>query len=328
MTDPAPIWVISDGRTGHDAQSVGLAEAIARLNGAPHQIRSIALSSWASLLPGEVTRWFPVGSSGWPWGALSEGAGLRDEEMPKLLIGAGRRTAMVTAALRATFDVRAVQLLSPKMPTARFDVVVVPEHDDLSGPNVIRTVGAIGRITEETIAAATLDWLDYIPLDAAPRLAVLIGGPSSSARFSPADQRALTTALEELSASHTLLITLSRRTPPAFGEHLRANLPDTALIWTPDGENPYPAILGLAEAVLVTEDSVNMASEAATAGLPVHIFPLAKVATKIRSFHHSLLQRGASRPFPGKIENWSYKPLAEADRVAGLLQQRGLLDDL
>ncbi len=328
MSESAPIWVISDGRAGHDAQSIGLAEAIARRTGAAHQIRSIALAPWAAILPGEITRWFPVGSYGWPWGALAQGADLRDEVMPTMLIGAGRRTAMVTAALRVAFGVRTVQLLSPKLPATRFDAVIVPEHDGLTGPNVIRTVGAIGRVTAESISAATLDWLDHIPLDGAPRLAVLIGGPSASAKFTEADQRGLVAALEELSLSHTLLITLSRRTPAGFGDVLRARLPHPDLIWTPEGENPYPAILGLSDAVLVTEDSVNMASEAATAGLPVHIFPLGKVAAKIRSFHQSLLERGASRPFPGKIEAWSYRPLAEADRVTGLLKERGLLRGL
>ncbi|NIV88419.1 MAG: hypothetical protein GWN35_16725, partial [Actinobacteria bacterium] len=44
------------------------------------------------------------------------------------------------------------------------------------------------------------------------------------------------------------------------------------------GANPYPAILGLAAAAIVTGDSVNMASEAATAGLPLHVFRLSRTS--------------------------------------------------
>src|SRR5690606_33209982 len=105
---------------------------------------------------------------------------------------------------------------------------------------------------------------------------------------------------------------------------LAAVLPD-AFVWNGAGENPYPGLLGHADAVLVTEDSVSMASEAATTGLPVHIFPLGRVAPKIRRFHESLTARGASRRFTGAIARWSYEPLAEADRIAGDLVRRGVI---
>ncbi len=91
------------------------------------------------------------------------------------------------------------------------------------------------------------------------------------------------------------------------------------------GNNPYPGLLGHADAVLVTEDSVNMASEAATAGLPVHVFPVSGVARKIARFHASLAERGASRRFTGTIGQWSYPPLAEADRIADDLLRRGII---
>jgi mitochondrial fission protein ELM1 len=81
-------------------------------------------------------------------------------------------------------------------------------------------------------------------------------------------------------------------------------------------------MLGHADAVLVTEDSVNMASEAATLGLPVHIFPITSVARKLRAFHRHLAAHGASRKFDGAIATWTYPPLGEADRVAGEILSR------
>ena len=68
-----------------------------------------------------------------------------------------------------------------------------------------------------------------------------------------------------------------------------------------------------------------MASEAATAGLPVHVFAISRVAPKIARFHASLAERGASRRFTGAIGQWSYAPLAEADRIAGELVRRGVV---
>jgi mitochondrial fission protein ELM1 len=106
---------------------------------------------------------------------------------------------------------------------------------------------------------------------------------------------------------------------------IRAAVGGRGFVWDGTGANPYPGLLGHADAVLVTQDSVNMASEAATTGLPVHVFPLGGVARKIARFHESLERRGASRRFAGTIDHWSYPPLAEADRIAGELLARGVI---
>jgi mitochondrial fission protein ELM1 len=77
--------------------------------------------------------------------------------------------------------------------------------------------------------------------------------------------------------------------------------------------------------VLVTDDSVNMASEAASTGKPVHVFPLARVSPKIHRFHATLEAQGAMRRFEGVIGDWNYPPLAEADRVAAEVDKRLLM---
>jgi mitochondrial fission protein ELM1 len=84
-------------------------------------------------------------------------------------------------------------------------------------------------------------------------------------------------------------------------------------------------LLGLAEAVVVTEDSVNMLSEAATSGLPLHIFRLSRTSPKIAAFCADLIARGAARPFEGRIQQWRYTPLGEADRIAAEVVARGLI---
>jgi mitochondrial fission protein ELM1 len=121
------------------------------------------------------------------------------------------------------------------------------------------------------------------------------------------------------------MVTGSRRTPPELSRRIRDAVGGRGFVWDGTGANPYPGLLGHAAAVLVTEDSVNMASEAATTGLPVHVFALSRVARKIARFHESLAARGASRRFNGAIGGWSYPPLAEADRIAGELLRRGVI---
>ena len=71
-----------------------------------------------------------------------------------------------------------------------------------------------------------------------------------------------------------LMIMASRRTPEGLVERVCAKLPPDAVMLPQQGEpNVYPGILGMAQAVIVSSDSVNMATEAAITGKPVMIAP-------------------------------------------------------
>ena len=325
MPERADIWVLTDGRAGNEAQALGLAEALARTKPATVAVKRIGLRGWATILPPALSHWLSRLMPGWPYLGLSKGGDELTPPWPDLIVGAGRRAAPIVAALRRQHRVPAVQLLNPQMPVRAFDAVVVPDHDALRGTNVLTSLGALTRMTPQRISYAAASWAKRLERLRQPRLAVLIGGPSRSARFTEADQQHLVQALRAILNSHSLMITTSRRTPEMLTESLHKLPDDRTFLWTGEGENPYPAILGHADAVLVSEDSVNMASEAATTGLPVHVFGVAGVAGKLRRFHQSLAARGAARTFTGVIESWSYEPLAEADRIAGELQRRGLI---
>ena len=322
------LWVLSDGRPGHENQALGLAEALARRRPAAVVLRRMRLAGWAALVPASLS-WRLTGRvADWPFSGLVEGAEALVPPWPAVVIGAGRRVAPVAAALRRRHDVAAVQILDPQMPPRAFDAVVVPEHDRLararSAANVVRCVGAPNRLTPMAIAEAASCWAERLARLRRPRLAVLIGGPGRSARFGEKQAAELAVALETLAGGHGLMVTGSPRTPQGLLRRLAACLPGD-FVWDGAGENPYPGLLGHADAVLVTEDSVSMASEAATTGLPVHVFPVGGVAPKIRRFHEGLTARGVSRPFTGGISRWSYEPLAEADRIAGDLVRRGVV---
>ncbi len=317
------IWAITDGRAGNEVQALGLAEAIARRRPAAITLRRVAPKAWTARLPARM--WHALGASegGWPFTAYSARVRRIKPPWPDLVIGAGRRIAPLVAALRQLYRVRTVQILYPRMPLADFDLVAVPEHDRVTGPNVVATVGSIGRTTPEFVALAAEPWRDRLADLPRPRLAVLLGGPSASARFGGGAAGRLLVALQGLvEQGHGLMVTPSRRTPEGLVERLHDLLGDRALVWDRTGANPYPGIFGLADAVLVTEDSVNMASEAASTGKPVHIFPLNRVSAKLRRFHAALEARGATRRFEGEIEAWEYPALAEADRVAAEVDAR------
>jgi mitochondrial fission protein ELM1 len=92
--------------------------------------------------------------------------------------------------------------------------------------------------------------------------------------------------------------------------------PHCAIFFEGEGVNPYFAMLGVADHIFVTEDSVNMATEAAATAKPIHVLAVDGNAGKLARFHQSLARRGCARPFIGRLETWSYPPLLETDRAA------------
>ncbi|MBV9967260.1 MAG: mitochondrial fission ELM1 family protein, partial [Alphaproteobacteria bacterium] len=121
------------------------------------------------------------------------------------------------------------------------------------------------------------------------------------------------------------VVTPSRRTGAAGIALLRerlAGLP--AEIWGGAGDNPYYAYLAVADALLVTADSVSMISEAAATGKPVHVLELDGGDTKFARFHAMMRQAGITRPFSGKIEGWSYSPPDDTARAGALLRDQVL----
>src|SRR3546814_11848216 len=82
----------------------------------------------------------------------------------------------------------------------------------------------------------------------------------------------------------------------------------SADIWDGDGPNPYLGFLGFADAVVVTSDSVNMVSEAAATGKPVHVFHLDGGSDKFTRFPDATTARGITRPFADTNGAWTYTP--------------------
>jgi hypothetical protein len=93
-------------------------------------------------------------------------------------------------------------------------------------------------------------------------------------------------------------------------------------VWDGKGDNPYFAMLGTADAIIVTADSVSMISEAASTGKPVHIIELEGGSAKFARFHQAMRNAGITRPFNGTLENWDYAPLDDTARAAAEIRRR------
>jgi mitochondrial fission protein ELM1 len=314
-------WIMTQGAAGMENQCLGLAE---RLSLPIRTFRLRVAQPW---------RWLAPISVGSPFSHLAKSE-KPAPPWPRLLIGCGRQSIAFSRAVKRAGGGRTitVQCQHPRVDVRAFDLVIPPEHDGLTGANVFPILGSPNRITPKRLATAREEWADFGAL-VAPRLAVLIGGKSRAYRFGPAEAHALGGHLRRLSRTHSLMITVSRRTGATAEAILRGALDDTdAYFWDGEGDNPYPGILAWADAILTTADSVNMACEAGATGKPVHIYRLPGGGGKFARFHAALEARGVSRPFTAQTEQWTYEPLDEtgraAERIRALLDERAEAPDI
>ena len=325
------IWAVSDGRAGNAAQVRALTAAL----GAMHRwvrIAHIAGEAYRQeplvLTPRAPWRWLPADRWPSPLAALpKDQRALLAAPWPTVWIAAGRRSAPMTKYARAASGGKTftVQILDPHVDPSNFDLLVVPEHDAVSGPNVVRTVGSPAYFSPEALEEAAQAFADLA--DETRRSAIVIlGGDSRVHTFTNAAADRLEGQMRALAAEGwRLRLTTSRRTPVPIAARFRQMAGDIgAAFWAgpQDGPNPYLAWLLFSNAAIVTEDSANMLSDAAWHGLPVHIARLEGRADKFDRLHESLMQRGVARWFGGQLDQWSYEPLREAERVADLIVER------
>ncbi|PWC33679.1 mitochondrial fission ELM1 family protein [Azospirillum sp. TSO35-2] len=308
-------WVVSDGKPGMENQCIGLAEAL----GLTPVIKRVALRTpWRQLTPYfRIGNRFAAGPKGDPVAP----------PWPDILIGTGRQSIAVSLAVRQQSRGRTftVQIQDPALSPRHFDLVVVPRHDKLRGDNVLVTRGALHRVTPAILAAAAERFAPRLAHLPHPRIAVLIGGDNGVYRLTPTIMGDVAEQLANLTRTHGagLMVTPSRRTGADNEAILRARLSGLpAEVWDGTGENPYFGYLGLADAVVVTCDSVSMTSEACSTGKPTYVIELDGGSPKFRAFHDGLYQDGITRRFDGSLDQWQHPLLNDTREVADEVLRR------
>ena len=320
---PLSIWVVSDGRTGMENQALGLAEAVQRLFSSRITVKQVRWRTAFDKLPSAL-------KAPWMLDASSDAVEPAAEETwPDLWIATGRATLPLSAQVRDRSGGKTfvVQTQDPRWRNAVYDLIAAPAHDGLTGPNVLSITGSPHRVTAGRLAEGATAFADRLEPLPRPRIAALIGGRSRAFDLPEAHAADLADRIAGAveAAGGSLMLTFSRRTPGTAKATMTDRLKHLpGLIWDGEGPNPYFAFLHFADHILVTEDSANMAAEAASTGAPVHILrmiPL-KPADKFARLHADLRELGAARPFDGTLEAWTYAPLVETDRAARVALER------
>jgi mitochondrial fission protein ELM1 len=309
-------WIVTDGSVGMEAQGIAVAEAV----GLPFTLKRVRPKGAIRLLPAPFQLLVPAKMR---VRAVESNEPL-EAPWPRLIISIGRRSVPVALAIKRISGAYALHIQNPRVPARLFDLVAAPAHDNFDGPNVITTFGAVHNVTPDRLAEAGKSFAPRIEDLPHPRIAVLLGGESQAFSFPPEAATGFGAKLAMLAreTGGSLLVTPSRRTrADSLAELSRVIDGAPHFVWDGAGDNPYFAFLSLADAIVATEDSVNMVTEAAGTGKPVYVQSLPGRSTRLSRFHALMRDRGATRPFEGHLESWSYAPINDTEVVASHIRR-------
>lgn len=306
-------WVLTDGKAGDELQALSITEALG-LNPEVRRVKPKLPFTW--FMP-----WGPIDPRERP-GAPNSPIAL---PFPDLLLASGRRAVAYLRFVKKASGGRTytVFLKDPRTGPKTADFIWSPEYDRLRGPNVLNTLTPPHRISAQKLEAARTHPDPRLADLPHPRVAVLAGGDSRHHRFTNEDITRFIrhlTALAETGAG--LMVTASRRTPPALREALIAlTAKHGGFFWDGTGENPYVALLALADFVVATADSFNMIGEAAVTGRSILVFEPSGGHPKLDVYMSALKAHGIVHPFEGRLEGQPYEPLNSTPKIAEAIAQ-------
>jgi mitochondrial fission protein ELM1 len=286
------VWCLLGRKAGDNTQVRALAEEL----GWGYEVKHIAARPWELLahLGGGVTL---AGID------RAQSSDLK-APWPDLVISAGRRNEPVARWIQRQSGgrTRLVHIGRPWAPLSAWDLVITtPQYFLPYEANIVHNNLPLHRLTvEDLIRAEQLrPRFEHLPR---PWVAVLMGGDSGRFVMTPEKGQRLGKLAQALArkAGGSVLATDSPRTPRAAGDAMQAQLqqPCYCYRWGSAEDNPYKGLLALADAFVVTGESMSMLGEAVDTGKPLYVFDVGDFDSKDRAASWWRLPH-----------NYRYKPL-------------------
>ena len=242
-----------------------------------------------------------------------------------IIISCGRKSVIPSIYLKKNSrkNIINIHIQNPKVSFNNFDYIIAPEHDRISGKNVISSKGALHYLTIEEIENSR-DYLQNRTNSKKDVLTLILGGPTKYYNYSTQNIKSIFSNIKNLTEKNNLhlIVIPSNRTPMETVSLAKSELiNDTTIIETVD-KKAYLSALCLAKYIVVTCDSSSMISEAALTGKPIYV---AMIETKrndkrFKEFRKLFENMNILRKLNDKLETWDYEKLDEANRVSKLIK--------
>ena len=260
MSKGAPrVWALLGERVGDNNQVLALAEAL----GWPFEAKTLTYN---------IARALSVKLGPTLVSLDSRSRAEIAPPWPDLILAIGRRSVPVGRWIKRQTGGRAklVLLGHPRVSPQLFDLVITTRQYPVPpGDNVLLLPLAMSRFAN--LPAPTEDESVWLAELSRPRRLLAVGGATKYWQLSAS--HVIEAAQRLQSKGGSLIVATSRRTDPAVVNALRSTLAgDSRLV--ADAFPRFPVLLGLADEIHVTGDSISMLSEAILTGKPVGLVPI------------------------------------------------------
>ena len=244
---------------------------------------------------------------------------LTENENLDLIISCGRKSVIPSILLKKKNPkIFTIHIQDPKVRLKNFDIIIAPEHDNLTGENVFNSKGAIHYITESEINTAKPYLTNKIKSQKI--VSLILGGPNKHYSF---DEDQLVKIFNEIrsnfiSKGYEIIVIPSIRTPKTIIDLAIKEFGTEGYVANSVDKQAYLSAFALATNIVVTCDSTSMISEAATSGKPIYVAHMKPKRDNYRfkKFFKLFKEIGIIRDLGEKVENWTYDKLNEAERLA------------
>ena len=226
----------------------------------------------------------------------------------RLVISAGASLHAVNLAVCQIHTAKSIVIMKPPLGRQKkYDLRIIPRHDNpKKHPNTVITLGAPTLMSEMDLDQCGKNLARRLNLSSHGVISLWVGGDSASHQLTVSRTQEIIRHVQTICnmTQSDLLVTASRRTPPAVNQLLKekfgAYAPCKLLIipeenQKEESENLVPAMMGLSNLILVTEDSVSMISEAASSGKKVIVIEIDRfdgLKNKYRRLMKALIRGG------------------------------------
>ena len=249
------------------------------------------------------------------------------DEYFNIVISCGRKSVIPSIYLKNKYKSKIINIhiQDPKVSLNNFDFVVVPEHDGLTGDNVLTTKGAIHYLTKDELVLSQ----NYLKLKIDPKkkiVSFIIGGPNKYYSYDDniVDNIFLKLKKSFIQNNYQAIIIPSMRTPEKIIEKAQNYFDKNQIVISKVDKKAYLSSLQLADHIVVTCDSTSMISEAAITGKPIYVaqMPTIKNNQRFKDFFKLFESLNIIKNLDTSVEDWNYQKLDETERVSSYIKEK------
>ena len=242
-----------------------------------------------------------------------------------VIISCGRKSVIPSIYLKQKYQnqVMNIHIQDPKVLVDNFDFVVVPEHDDLDGKNVLKSKGALHYLKDNELEENK----NYLKskINKEKLVTLVVGGPNKYYNYNTSILDKIFFKIKDnfISKGFQLIFIPSIRTPKNIIDKAKNYFDDSQIIITNVDKKAYLSSLKLADYIVVTCDSTSMISEAAMTGKPIYVAQMPAIRNNLRfkNFFESFKSLNIIRDLENSAENWSYKKLNETYKISSYIKE-------